>query len=473
MAEQVKRKVGICDTTLRDAHQSLLATRMTTADILEVAPLMDKVGYAACEVWGGATFDSCMRFLNENPWERLRAIRKAMPNTKLQMLLRGQNLLGYRHYSDNEVDEFVKHCVANGIDIIRIFDALNDLRNYERAITATKNEGAAVQAAISYTVSPIHSLDYFAEEAARLRDMGADSIAIKDMTGLITPYAAYDLVRAIKERTDLPVQMHCHYTTGLASMSYLKAVEAGADVLDCAMSALALSTSQPAEEALIAALADTPCDTGLDLDQIAPINEIVKEIRKHYAKNDGADPRGDTAVLRYQMPGGMISNFINQLREANQLEKLNETLEEVPRVREDLGYPPLVTPTSQIVGSQALLNVLAGERYKMATNEVKAYLRGEYGRPPGPVNEEIRRQVIGEQTVITCRPADLITSTFADAKREIGDWAKDDEDVLLYVMFPEVARKFLEDRAAGEHMVEYASVQREENNGAEVVYMQV
>ncbi|MDO4582026.1 MAG: pyruvate carboxylase subunit B [Bacillota bacterium] len=464
MAAKAKpQKVGICDTTLRDGHQSLLATRFSTADILEVASAMDEVGFAAVEVWGGATFDTCMRYLNEDPWDRLRKIRKTMPKTKLQMLLRGQNLVGYRHYSDDVVDEFIKRAVGNGIDVIRIFDALNDLRNYSRAMEAAKKEGAHVQAAIAYTISPIHSIDYFAEEAAKLRDMGADSICIKDMAGLLLPFSAEKLVRTIIARTGLPVQMHSHYTSGMASMSYLKGIEAGAAIVDCAMSSMALASSQPAAVSIIAALKDTPYDTGLDLNVFAPINERLKQIRKKYKAFDNTDPRIDANVLRYQMPGGMISNFISQLKDANALDKLQEVLDEVPRVREDMGYPPLVTPTSQIVGAQALLNVLLGQRYKMATNEVKAYFRGEYGMPPGAINEQIRRQVIGDDKVITCRPADNIKSSFAKARKEIGAWTDDNEDVLLYIMFPQIARPFLEQKMIQETHIEYDMIGVEQN----------
>ena len=474
MTEKTYQKVGICDTTMRDGHQSLLATRLSTPDLLEIASLLDDVGFASMEAWGGATFDTCMRYLNEDPWERLRKLKQAMPKTKLQMLLRGQNLVGYRHYSDDVVDEFVKHAAANGVDIMRIFDALNDLRNYERAMAAAKKEGLHVQAAISYTISPIHNIDYFAEEAASLRDMGADSICIKDMAGLLLPFTAYDLVKAIKERTGLPVQMHSHYTSGLASMAYLKGVEAGADVLDCAMSAMALSSSQPAGVALISTFQNTPYDTGLDLDKIAPINEIVKQIRAKYGKFDTADPQVDTNVLRYQMPGGMISNFMNQLRDQNAFDRLNEVLDEVPRVREDMGYPPLVTPTSQIVGTQAVLNVLLGERYKMASNEVKAYFRGEYGTPPGEINDEIREKVIGDAEVITCRPADLLPPSLEEAKKEIGPWAKSMEDILMYILFPQVAKPFLVDRMAGETNTEYDMLGTEQNTaGKDVNYIPV
>lgn len=469
-----RKKVGICDTTLRDGHQSLLATRLSTVDIMEIAPLMDDIGYAAMEVWGGATFDTCMRYLNEDPWDRLRKLRKAMPKTKLQMLLRGQNLVGYRHYSDDVVDEFIKRAVGNGIDIIRIFDALNDLRNYERAMIATKKEGAHVQAAIAYTISPIHSIDYFAKEASRLRDMGADSICIKDMAGLLLPFDAYELVKVIKERTGLPVQMHSHYSSGMASMAYLKGVEAGADIVDCAMSAMSMASSQPAAVTMIAALRNTPYDTGLDLKKMEPINETLKQIRKKYKKYDNTDSQVDTNVLRYQLPGGMISNFMSQLKDQNALDRLPEVLEEVPRVRSDMGYPPLVTPTSQIVGSQAVLNVMLGERYKMATNEVKAYFRGEYGTPPAPMNEEVQHKVIGDAEVINVRPADLIKSSMEQARHEIGAWIDTPEDLLLYLMFPQVARKFLEDRRAGQTMVEYDMVGVEKNRaGSEVEYAPV
>ncbi len=468
-ANGTTKKVGICDTTLRDGHQSLLATRFTTEDILKIAPAMDDIGFSSVEVWGGATFDTCLRFLREDPWDRLRKIRKAMPKTKLQMLLRGQNLVGYRHYSDEEVDEFVKRSVGNGIDIIRIFDALNDLRNYERSMYAAKKEGAHVQAAIAYTLSPIHNIEYFAKEAEQLKEMGADSIAIKDMAGLLSPYDSYDLVKAIKEKTNLPVQMHSHYTSGLASMSYLKAVEAGADVLDCAFSSMALSSSQPASVSMIAALADTPYDTGIDIDALEPINEQLKKIRQKYAAYDNTDPCVDANVLSYQMPGGMISNFISQLKERNELDKLSAALEEVPRVREDMGYPPLVTPTSQIVGSQALLNVVMGERYKFATNEVKAYFRGEYGAPPAPMNTEVQKKVIGDADIITCRPADLITNTLADAEKEIGGFAESIEDVLLYIMFPQVAKPFLEERMVAKTKVDHTAFVKESNGASQEV----
>ncbi|MDR2712529.1 MAG: pyruvate carboxylase subunit B [Clostridiales bacterium] len=450
------RKIKICDTTFRDAHQSLLATRLATGDIMEIAGEMDKIGFHSMEVWGGATFDAMMRFLNEDPWERLKALRRAMPNTKLQMLLRGQNLVGYRHYADDVAEEFVKRVVANGMDIIRIFDALNDSRNLEKTMRAAKDEGAHVQAAISYTNSPYHNMQHFAELTKKLKEMGADSICIKDMAGIMYPYGSFELVSAIKAATGLPVQIHCHYTSGMAAMSYLKGVEAGADILDCAVASMALSTSQPAIETMVATFQGTDYDTGLDLDQLAFVSEKMKQIRKKYKAYDVADPTVDPNVLRYQMPGGMISNFISQLQESKAMDKLQEVLEEVPKVRKDLGYPPLVTPSSQMVGSQALLNVLGGERYKMVTNEIKNYFKGEYGQPPAPIDEEIRVKVIGEEKVITCRPADLLPPQLPEARKEIAALAETMEDVLSYCLFPQVTKKFLEDRMAGKTNVEYA-----------------
>ncbi len=443
------RKIGITDTTFRDAHQSLMATRMKTADMLEIARDMNQIGFHSMEVWGGATYDSCMRFLNEDPWQRLRLFRREMPDTKLQMLIRGQNLVGYRHYADDVVDEFIKRAVGNGIDIFRIFDALNDERNLARAMEAVKKEGAHAQAGISYTYSPVHSVETFVEIAKKYRDMGADSICIKDMAGIVYPYDMYAVVKGIKDEVGLPVQIHSHYTSGMAAMSYLKGVEAGADVIDCALSSMALSTAQPADESMVATFRGTEYDTGLDVNAIAAVAEKMKEIRKHYKEFDVADPRVDTNVLKYQMPGGMISNFINQLRDANALDKLDEVLEEVPRVRKDMGYPPLVTPSSQMVGAQALLNVLAGARYKMCTNEVKNYMRGLYGRSPAPIEEEVRRKIIGDAEVITCRPADTLPPQLEEAKAEIGDLAETPEDLLLYILFPQVAKDFLEKKKAG------------------------
>jgi len=452
--ETTARKVGITDTTLRDAHQSLIATRMGIDDILSVAGELDKAGFHSMEVWGGATFDSCMRFLNEDPWERLRKIRKAIPHTKLQMLLRGQNILGYRNYPDDVVEAFVKKSLAYGIDIIRVFDALNDPRNLEKAMSVIKKEGGHAQAAISYTNSPVHNIDYFAKLSKTFKEIGADSVCIKDMSGILYPFGAYELVTAIKEESGLPVQLHCHYSTGMAGMAYLKGVEAGADVLDCAMSPFSLGSSQPAVETMVATFQNTPYDTGIQLKSLEKAAAMLKEIRTHYKKFDISSGQVETNILSSQIPGGMISNFMSQLREMNALDKLQDVLDEVPRVRQDMGYPPLVTPTSQIVGSQAALNVLAGERYKQATREVKEYFRGYYGRPPAPVNQEVLKKVIGDEEVITCRPADLLKPRLEEAKKELGYLMETEDDLLSYVIFPEVAKKFLEDRLAAKSKVE-------------------
>ncbi|HHY17008.1 MAG TPA: pyruvate carboxylase subunit B, partial [Firmicutes bacterium] len=400
---KVQRKVGITDTSLRDAHQSLLATRMRTEDMVPIIDKMDQVGFHSMECWGGATFDSCLRFLNEDPWERLRTFKKMFKNTSLLMLLRGQNLLGYKHYPDDVVEAFVRAAIKNGIDIMRIFDALNDVRNMEKAIETTKDAGAHVQATVCYTISPVHNVDHYAKVAKDLQKMGADSLCLKDMAGILSPKNVYEIVKRWKDDIGLPVQVHCHYTSGMASMVYLKAIEAGADVVDCAISALSMSTSQPPVESLVAALNGTQYDTGLDLELLSEIAAHFKEVRTKYAELDKASRVPDANVLRYQIPGGMISNFINQLREQGQIDKLPQVLDEVPRVKADLGHPPLVTPSSQIVGTQSVLNVLTGERYKMVTNEVKDYFRGLYGRPPGKVNEEIRKQVIGDEKPITDR----------------------------------------------------------------------
>jgi oxaloacetate decarboxylase alpha subunit len=455
--------IKITDTSFRDAHQSLLATRMKVDDMLPIAQKMDEIGFHSMEVWGGATFDTCMRFLNEDPWERLRKIRQHVKKTKLQMLLRGQNLVGYRHYADDVVEAFVKKALFNGIDIIRIFDALNDVRNMAKAMEVTKKEGGHIQATISYTISPFHNLDYYVKQGQTLKEMGADSICIKDMAGMITPYAAFDLVKALKEKVRLPVQLHCHYTSGMASMAYFKAVEAGVDVLDCAISPFALSTSQPAIETMVASLDDTPYATGLDLDQLSEVAEYFKEVRGKYKQFDVANGRVDVNVLRYQIPGGMISNFISQLQQQNALDKLPLVFEEVPRVRADFGYPPLVTPSSQIVGAQAVLNVLVGERYKMVTNETKSYMKGLYGQPPAAVNEEVQKKVIGAEKPITGRPADILEPQMEEARKEIGFYAETEEDVLSYVLFPQVAKTFLEERLAGKTKVDYTLVGSDEN----------
>lgn len=461
----VKRKVEITDTTLRDAHQSLLATRMKTDDMIPIAEKIDSVGFHSLEVWGGATFDTCMRFLNEDPWERLRTLRKHLKNTKLQMLLRGQNLVGYKHYADDVVEEFIKKAVSNGIDIMRIFDALNDVRNMEKAIQVTKKEGAHAQATISYTISPFHNVEEYIKEAKALKELGADSICIKDMAGLITPSLVFELVKRLKEEVNLPVQIHCHYTSGMASMVYLKAIEAGVDVIDTAISSLSLGTSQPATESIVAALKGTEYDTGLDLDILSEIASYFKEVRKNYSQFDLASSGVDANVLRYQIPGGMISNFISQLAQQNALDKLSQVLAEVPRVRKDFGYPPLVTPSSQIVGTQAVLNILAGERYKMVTKETKNYMRGLYGKPPAPVNEEVRKKIIGDEEPITCRPADLIEPELSKAKSEIAPYIQKEEDILSYVLFPTVAKKFLEERMAAKVKVDFNIAQEGPSQG--------
>lgn len=441
-----KKKIGITDTTLRDAHQSLLATRMRLEEMLPAAELMDRVGYHSLEVWGGATFDACMRFLDEDPWERLRRLRRVFRRTRLQMLLRGQNIVGYRHYADDVVREFIKRAVGNGIDIIRIFDALNDPRNMEQAMRAARAEGAHVQAALSYTISPLHDINHFVNLAAAFKEMDADSICIKDMAGLLSPADAYELVSRLKKEVGLPVQLHCHYTSGMASMAYLKGIEAGADVVDAASAALSLGTSQPPTDSIVAALRGTPYDTGLDLQLLARVSEHFKEITNSYEIPREVIMGVDTDVLRYQIPGGMISNLASQLADQDALELLPKVLEEVPRVRADLGYPPLVTPSSQIVGTQAVVNVMLGERYKMVSTELKNYLRGLYGRPPGEVNPEILRKVLGDEKPVTVRPADLIPPQLPEARREIAGYMIQEEDLLSYVIFPNVALDFFKRR---------------------------
>ena len=457
-------KVGITETILRDAHQSLIATRMTTEEMLPAISLLDKVGYHSLEAWGGATFDACLRFLNEDPWERLRKIRKEAKNTKLQMLFRGQNILGYRHYADDVVEYFVQKSIANGIDIIRIFDALNDVRNLQTAISATKKEGGHVQAAISYTISPVHNNEFFVKLAKEYEDCGADSICIKDMAGLLTPYNAYDLVKAIKSEVKIPVQLHTHYTSGVASMTYLKAIEAGVDVVDCALSPLAMGTSQPPTEPLVATLKGTEYDTGIDLDLLTEISEIFKPLREKYLASGLLNPKVmgvDINTLKYQVPGGMLSNLVSQLEQQGKEDKLDEVLKEVPRVREDLGYPPLVTPTSQIVGTQAVLNVITGERYKMVTKETKGIVKGEYGRTPVPIKGEFRKKIIGDEKPITCRPADLIEPELSKLRNEVKEYIEQDEDVLSYALFEQVATKFFENRRAAKYKIEPEMVDME------------
>lgn len=438
--------VRITDTTLRDAHQSLLATRMRTEDMLPAAELMDQVGYHSLEVWGGATFDACMRFLNEDPWQRLKVLREAFRKTRLQMLLRGQNIVGYRHYPDDVVEEFVKRAVANGIDIIRIFDALNDVRNLEKAMRSVKKEGAHAQGTISYTVSPLHNVDHFVDLGRVIREMGADSLCIKDMAGLISPYDAFRLVVELKEKVGLPVQLHSHYTSGMASMAYLKAIEAGVDVVDTACAALSQGTSQPSTDSLVAALAGTPYDTGLDLGLLSRISAHFKEVRSKYHLPVEVVAGVDTDVLNYQIPGGMISNLASQLAEQKASHLLPRVLEEVPRVRAEVGYPPLVTPSSQIVGAQAVLNVLLGERYKMVSTEFRNYLRGLYGRPPGEISPDLRRAVLKGEEPVEVRPADLLKPQLEEARKELGDTAEKEEDILTYILFPNVAREFFQRR---------------------------
>lgn len=443
-------KVKICETVLRDAHQSLIATRMSTDEMLPIISEMDKVGYHSLECWGGATFDSCLRFLNEDPWERLRKIRAAAPNTKLQMLFRGQNILGYRHYADDVVEYFVQKSIANGMDIIRIFDALNDPRNLETAIRATNKEGGHVQVAISYTTGPCYTTDYFVNYTKKLVDMGVNSICLKDMAGLLTPYAADELIRALKTNfPTVPIELHTHYTTGLASMTYLKAVEAGCDIIDCAMSPLAMGTSQPPTESMVAALAGTPYDTGLDLGQLDKICKFFTPLREKYIASGRLDPKilkVNVNALLYQVPGGMLSNLLSQLKQQGKSEKLEEVLEEVPRVRADAGYPPLVTPSSQIVGTQATLNVLLGERYKMVTKEFKGLVRGEYGKTPVDIDPVFRKKILGDESPICVRPADLIAPELDTLREKVKPWAEQEEDVLSYALFEQVATKFFEYR---------------------------
>ena len=446
-----KNPLKITDTILRDAHQSQAATRMRTEDMLPACEILDKIGYYSLECWGGATFDACMRFLHEDPWERLRALRKALPNTKLQMLLRGQNLLGYKHYADDVVELFVKKSIENGINIIRIFDALNDVRNIECALKYTKYYGGEAEAAISYTISPVHNERYFVELAMKLEEMGADTICIKDMANLLLPYEAFSLIKAIKERVSVPIHLHTHNTTGTGDMTNLLAAQAGVDIVDTALSPFANGTSQPSTESLVATLKGTPRDTGLDLDLMSKAAAHFRGVAERL-KNEGIlDPkvlRVDTNTLLYQVPGGMLSNLISQLKQAKAEDRYYDVLAEIPRVREDFGYPPLVTPTSQIVGTQAVMNVLMGERYKTFTKESKGVLRGEYGRLPGKVNEEVRKKAIGDEELITCRPADLIEPELEKYREEMKDVARCDEDVLSCALFPKVAPEFLKNKYA-------------------------
>ncbi len=444
-------KVKITETVLRDSHQSLIATRMTTEEMLPILQKMDSIGYHSLEAWGGATFDACMRFLNEDPWERLRKIRDHVKNTKLQMLFRGQNILGYRHYSDDVVEYFVQKSIANGIDIIRIFDALNDPRNLRTAVNATKREGGHVQAAFSYTTGEVYTLDYYAKYAKQLEEMGADSICVKDMAGLLKPYDAYELVRALKESVKIPIQLHTHYTSGLASMTLMKAVEAGVDVIDTAISPMAMGTSQPPTEAMVAALAGTEYDTCISLSELDAITKYFTPMREKYLASGLLNPKAlkvDVNALMYQVPGGMLSNLMSQLEQAGKSDKLTEVLEEVPRVRADVGYPPLVTPSSQIVGTQAVFNVIMGQRYKTVTKEFKGIVRGDYGKTPVPIDPAFIKKIIGDEQPITHRPADDLAPELDKLRAEIAQYLEQDEDVLSYALFPEVSKKFFEYRKA-------------------------
>ena len=451
MADITAKPVKITETILRDAHQSLIATRMPTELMLPIVEKMDKVGYHSVECWGGATFDSCLRFLKEDPWERLRKLRAGFKNSKLQMLFRGQNILGYNHYADDVVEYFVQKSIANGIDIIRIFDCLNDLRNLQTAVKATKKEGGHAQIALSYTLGDAYTLEYWEKTAKAIEEMGADSICIKDMAGLLVPYKATELVTALKAGSSLPIQLHTHYTSGVASMTYLKAVEAGCDIIDCAMSPLALGTSQPATEVMVETFRGTPYDSGLDQNLLAEIAEYFRPYREECLKNGLLNPKVlgvNIKTLMYQVPGGMLSNLVSQLKEAGAEDKFEAVLEEVPRVRKDFGEPPLVTPSSQIVGTQAVLNVLQGERYKMVTKESKKILSGEFGQTIKPFDPEVQKKCIGDVTPITCRPADLIEPQLPKFKEECKQWIQQDEDVLSYALFPQVATDFFKYRQA-------------------------
>ena len=464
------KKVQFTETILRDANQSLVATRLSYDKFEPILETMDKAGFYSVECWGGATFDSCLRYLNEDPWERLRQLRAHLPNTKLQMLFRGQNILGYKHYADDVVDKFCAKSIENGIDIIRIFDALNDIRNLEQAIKSTKKYGGQVEATISYTISPIHNEDYFVKLAKELEQMGADTLCIKDMANLLLPMDAYSLIRRLKETVDMPIHLHTHNTTGTGDMVYLMAAMAGVDIVDCALSPLANGTSQPATEALVATLKGTPRDTGLDLGKMSEAAKHFRAVAERLKSTGALDPKVlnvDTNTLLYQVPGGMLSNLISQLKQAGKEDKYYDVLAEIPRVREEFGYPPLVTPSSQIVGTQAVMNVITGERYKMIPKESRAMLKGEYGRLPGKVSEEARAKAgIKPEDVITCRPADLLEPEFEKYKTEYADIIRSDEDVLSLALFPQVAPKFIKSRnlrhpssarkieASGEHKTE-------------------
>ena len=464
MAEIEKKPVKIVETILRDAHQSLIATRMTTDQMMPIVDKMDKVGYHAVECWGGATFDASLRFLKEDPWERLRKFRDGFKNTKLQMLFRGQNILGYRPYADDVVEYFVQKSVANGIDIIRIFDCLNDMRNLQTAVTAANKEKAHAQVAMSYTLGDAYTLEYWVDLAKRIEDMGASSICVKDMAGLLVPYQATELVTALKEAVSIPIEMHTHYTSGVASMTYLKSVEAGADIIDTAMSPFALGTSQPATEVMVETFKGTPYDTGLDQNLLAEIADYFRPMREDALKSGLMNTKVlgvNIQTLRYQVPGGMLSNLVSQLKEMGQEDKYEQVLEEVPRVRKDFGEPPLVTPSSQIVGTQAVLNVVSGERYKMVTKESKKLLSGQFGQTVKPFDPEVQKKCIGDEKPITCRPADLIKPQLADIEKEMAQYKQQDEDVLSYALFPQVATEFFKYREAQQNKVDASAADTE------------
>ena len=461
------KKIKIVETALRDAHQSLIATRMPTEEMLPIVDKMDKIGYHAVECWGGATFDAALRFLKEDPWERLRKLRDGFKNTKLQMLFRGQNILGYNHYPDDVVEYFTQKSVSNGIDIIRIFDCLNDLRNLETAVKAAKKEGAEAQIALSYTLGDAYTLDYWKDIAKRIEDMGADSLCVKDMAGLLTPYAATELVNALKDGTDIPIEMHTHCTSGVAQMTYLKSVEAGADIIDTAISPLSMGTSQPPTEVMVETFKGTEYDTGLDMKALKEVADYFKPYREECLENGLLSPKVmgvNINTLLYQVPGGMLSNLVSQLDEMGASDKFEEVLEEVPRVRKDFGEPPLVTPSSQIVGTQAVLNVVMGERYKMINQQAKDLLAGKYGQTVKPFNEEVQKKAIGDEKPITCRPADLLEPALPKYEEEIKQWKQQDEDVLTYALFPEVAKDFFEYREAQQSKIDPKKMDKE--NGA-------
>ena len=459
-----KKPLKITETILRDAHQSLIATRMTTEQMLPIVDKMDQIGYHAVECWGGATFDASLRFLKEDPWERLRKLRDGFKNTKLQMLFRGQNILGYNHYADDVVEYFVQKSIANGIDIIRIFDCLNDLRNLETAVKAANKENGHAQIALSYTLGDAYTLDYWKDMAKRIEDMGAKSLCIKDMAGLLVPVKATELVQALKESVDIPIDLHTHYTSGVASMTYMKAVEAGCDIIDTAISPFAMGTSQPATEVMVEAFKGTPYDTGLDLDKLAEIADYFRPMREEALKTGLMNTKVlgvNIQTLRYQVPGGMLSNLVSQLKEMGQEDKYEQVLEEVPKVRKDFGEPPLVTPSSQIVGTQAVLNVVSGERYKMVTKESKKLLSGEFGQTVKPFDKEVQKKCIGDTKPITCRPADLIKPQLADIEKEMAQYKQQDEDILSYALFPQVATEFFKYREAQQNKVDATAADTE------------